>query len=153
METIKVKINEHPELIFHIDISGTSDTITEVRLTVHDDRKVSYLGKYRDGKAHFHVDEIERYFKTGIFKYELEVFIGNQYFIPLAGQIEISDGVKVTAEKEQLKIEPKIEAQLIDEKVTAKHEENKIESKNEEHKKLKLVKSKSKKIAYIVRIP
>ena len=99
METIRVKKTDHPELIFNIDISGTNDPVTEVRLTVHDDRKVSYLGRYRDGKASFHVDEIERYFKTGIFKYELEVFIGNQYFTPLTGQLEVTDGVKIVAEK------------------------------------------------------
>jgi len=148
METIKVRMNEHPELIFHIDISGTSDPITEVRLTVHDDRKISYLGKYRDGKAYFHVDEIERYFKAGIFKYELEVFIGNQYFIPLSGQLEVSDGVKVIAQhpervdetpkieaqfemRKGLPVEPVVKAAVIDEKQDIKVPEKPVEKSEE----------------------
>lgn len=62
------------------------------------DRKISYIGNYRGGKAIFDLKELERYFTSGTFKYELEVYIGNSYFVPLAGQITFEEPVKVTAE-------------------------------------------------------
>ena len=163
METIKVKKNEHPELIFHVDVSGTSDPITEVRLTVYDEKKVSYIGKYRDGKAHFRVDEIERYFKTGTFKYELEVFIGSQYFVPLAGDLEVSEGVKIIAEyPERIDETPKIKAQFemkkglnpepIVKATVVKEKEKKVEPKRKQTS-FKLSKAnKDNKIAYIIKV-
>lgn len=104
METTKVRINSHCDMIFNIDVSGTNELITEVRLTVHDDKKISYIGTYRDGKAIFKLKDLERYFKSGAFKYELEIYIGNQYFVPLSGQIEFTEPIKVIAEQEKVMV-------------------------------------------------
>jgi len=106
MDLIKTRLDYSPELIFIVDISGTTESVTEVRLSIFDQTKISYIGRYADGKAFFKLNDPQKYFKLGIFKYDLEVFIGNQYFVPLSGQIEFTEPVKVTAERGDIATSP-----------------------------------------------
>jgi len=106
VEIVKTRLDYSPELVFTVDVTGTTEPITEVRLTIHDNRKVSYTGQYKEGRAFFKLDELKKYFKVGAFKYDLEIFIGKQFFVPLSGQIEFTEPIRVTADKESLKEPP-----------------------------------------------
>jgi len=101
MNSIKTRLDYSPELIFTVDVSGTTERITEVRLSIIvDSRKIGYVGRYTDGKAIFKLNDLQKYFNLGVFKYDLEVYIENQYFVPLSGQIEFTEPVRVTADKD-----------------------------------------------------
>jgi len=107
MDLVKTRLDYSPELIFVVDVSGTTELITEVRLSIISDlKKIGYVGRYVDGKAIFKLNDLQKYFDIGVLKYDLEVFIGNQYFVPISGQIEFTEPVRVTAEKEVITTPP-----------------------------------------------
>jgi len=148
MDLIKTRLDYSPELIFIVDISGTTESVTEVRLSIFDQTKISYVGRYADGKAFFKLNDPQKYFKLGVFKYDLEVFIGNQYFVPLSGQIEFTEPIKVTAERGDITTPPvTFQAGLL----LAKSEIKPIEEKKEVVKSVKPQKRKEK-IGYFIRL-
>jgi hypothetical protein len=155
-------MDSKPELIFHVEISGTTTPMQEIRLSFYNDgKKLSYIGDYRDSVATFKLKDIDKFLDAGMHDYELEAYVGNQYFIPFAGKIELVKPVSVSAlpvlKGKEDTGEVSLKVDMISKTVTSIEKDEKkeivkskverIESKPIEPKKIK--KSKAK-LSYII---
>lgn len=99
MDTIQIKSGMFSDLKFQVEVDGTSSPISEARLSiVLEDIKISYKGSIKEDVASFKIKDFERFAKAGKdYEFILEVFLGNQYFAPFTGKIELIEPVSVEA--------------------------------------------------------
>ena len=159
---LRVSMDSNPELIFRVDVSGTTTPMQEIRLSFSSNgRKISYVGDYRDSVATFKLKDIDKFLEAGVHDYELEAYVGNQYFIPFAGKVELVKPVSVSAQPvlkggiEDTGVSLKVD--LVSKTVTSVEKDEKkeivksvekIEAKPIEFRKIK--KSKPTKLSYII---
>jgi len=116
MNATRIQAGSAVEMKFQVDVDGASVPVTEVRLSMKSGRaKVSYVAEYKKNVATFSISELEKYVSPGnIYEYELEVYVGSQYFVPFKGQIELVHPVSVKIES--VTVEPVVR-QIVAEQV------------------------------------
>lgn len=92
---IELELNESNELKFSLSVSGVIEPVNEVRFTLNKGKKkLSYPCVLENEIVTVVLDDL-KLFGPGEHKYDLEVFIGNQYYNPLSDVLKIKQGPKV----------------------------------------------------------
>lgn len=99
MNVIQIKSGVVSQLRFQVDVEGTDTPVKEVRLSVITESvRISYRGALNESVAVFGTRGLENFVKPGHpYDFDLEVFIGNQHFVPLQGKIQVIEEVSVNA--------------------------------------------------------
>lgn len=94
---IKVRLGE--ALKFQVDIQGTSTPVSEARFTIKiGDKKMSYVGEIKNGVVIFELLDLPKIINVGQqYACELELFIGNQYFVPFMAVFEFIEPMEIKA--------------------------------------------------------
>ncbi len=116
IKSLEVYAGKAADLKFQIDVEGTPSPTREVRLSViTDSMKISYLGKLKSNVAMFSIIGIENFIRPGqTYDFELEVYIGNQYFAPFTGKIEVVQpfSINVKVVEQEAKVTAAIEEEV-----------------------------------------
>jgi hypothetical protein len=97
---ITIKLGMISNLDFRVTVDGTTSPVTETRLSIAIDNKtkISYTGTLLQQVASFEIEGFDRFGKVGQkYPFFLEVFIGNQWFVPFTGELEFVNPVAVSA--------------------------------------------------------
>ncbi len=98
MNAIQVKAGVPSQLRFQVDVEGTDTPVREVRLSVMTESlKVGYRGVLKENVAVFTIRDLESHVKLGqAHDFDLEVYVGSNYFAPYSGKIEVVQPVSVS---------------------------------------------------------
>jgi hypothetical protein len=108
-------------LSFKISIEGGSP-VSRVQISIHldDKMKLTYIGNYLDNTATFAIEGFEKYGKSGTtYPFDLEIFMENQYFVPLQDHFTLKAPTLVKADlvksnEEPVKPSPKVNAEMLE---------------------------------------
>jgi len=109
MNPTTIQAGSAVELRFQVDVDGAAIPITEVRLSIKSGgTKFSYVASYKNSVATFAIVGLDRFVSPGgTYDYDIEVYIGSQYFVPFNGQIELVSPVSVKVQTVAV-VEPKV---------------------------------------------
>jgi hypothetical protein len=98
---IQIKSGAITNLHFRVVVEGTSSPIAEVRFSVDIGKgmKLSYIGILEGQVASFQIEDFGQFGKSGPkYLFSLEIYIGNQWFVPLSGDLEVVKPISVSAD-------------------------------------------------------
>jgi hypothetical protein len=105
-DNIKIMLDESNELLFKIQIEGTNNNPSNIRLVCeNEDNNIDYVFKGKNTQENnvisFILPELNNILKEGVYKSHVEVIVDNRYFVPAIFNLECKKPVKITAENIQ----------------------------------------------------
>ncbi len=101
---LKLKADEKNNLKFEVAIQGATEPVTEIRFTMKNDNLLrSYPCTLKNNIVEVAINDLDACDNLDFKDFMLEIFIGNKYFSPVEGKLEIIKPVVIESKMTEVK--------------------------------------------------